>query len=127
MVQQILLDTLWQSVGDAVWVFEHGVRDSLRAHDLARSVRLVQGGFTERLPCCSGVSELIPASGSHKRSGNWTAGQGDRGRAPVGNAAARNLLENAGLWPRGQLSTDGRLGGFRLNLIKGDAGWMEAN
>ena len=32
-----------------VWVFEHGVHDSLRAHDLARSERLVQGGFTAPL------------------------------------------------------------------------------
>ena len=32
-----------------VWVFEHGVHDGLRAHDLARCKRSIQDGLTGRL------------------------------------------------------------------------------
>ena len=32
-----------------VWVFEHGVHDGLRAHDLARCENSIQDGFAGRL------------------------------------------------------------------------------
>ena len=57
-----------------VWVFEHGVHDGLRAHDLARCENSIQDGFAGRLRC-SGINRTPKGKGRTRRpSGeDWTA------------------------------------------------------
>jgi len=48
-----------------VWVFEHGVHDGLRAHDLARCENSIQDGFAGRLPA---FTNLVMTSGAVRRN-----------------------------------------------------------